>query len=99
MGETNTLLILISSVLQRVNPNTQMPSATLNLKEVNTLASDHFIKIFGNVVEHYPAAAIGILKNRPFGSIQDISSAVSGYIDSLNPSGKVLIILNYVRVN
>lgn len=51
------------------------------------MTSDNFIKIFGNVVEHYPAAAIGILKNRPFESAEDIALTVGNYLDSLPLSG------------
>lgn len=65
-----------------------MSIAPLNPKDVNALNSDCFIKLFGNVVEHYPAAAIGILKNRPFNSADDISEAIDNYLDGLNVNGK-----------
>lgn len=71
-----------------------MSVTCISLNEVNNLASDLFIKIFGNVVEHYPAAAIGILKNRPFKDVEDISLAVNGYIDSLNSAGKIFFQTN-----
>ncbi|KAF5282159.1 hypothetical protein FQR65_LT02856 [Abscondita terminalis] len=54
------------------------------LDEVNKLPSEQFIKIFGNVVEHSPAAAICILKNRPFHDVASISSAINIYLDSLS---------------
>ncbi|RZC37557.1 2-oxo-4-hydroxy-4-carboxy-5-ureidoimidazoline decarboxylase, partial [Asbolus verrucosus] len=61
-----------------------MPMTTLTIQEVNNIISEHFIKIFGNVVEHYPAAAIGILKNRPFHNAKDISAAINNFLDKLS---------------
>lgn len=59
----------------------------LTIQEVNSLESDRFIKIFGNVVEHCLAVAIGILKNRPFKDIQDVIGAVNTYLDNLKIQG------------
>lgn len=61
---------------------------TLSIHEVNNIISEHFIKIFGNVIEHYPAAAIGILKYRPFQSANDISNAINKFLDKLSLTGK-----------
>ncbi|XP_044748540.1 2-oxo-4-hydroxy-4-carboxy-5-ureidoimidazoline decarboxylase-like [Coccinella septempunctata] len=61
---------------------------SLTISEVNSLVSEHFIKIFGNVVEHCPAAAIGILKYRPFNSTMDIYKAIVSYIDGLSINEK-----------
>lgn len=66
-------------------------SLSLTIKDVNNLTSDRFIKVFGNVVELYPAAAIGILKNRPFSSLQDIINAIGVHIDGLPSNGKCFI--------
>ncbi|KAK5643207.1 hypothetical protein RI129_007052 [Pyrocoelia pectoralis] len=60
----------------------------MNIDKVNKLPSEQFIKIFGNIVEHYPAAAIGILKNRPFRDVGAISDAVNSYLDSLSEHDK-----------
>lgn len=65
-----------------------MSITALTVKDVNTLTSDGFIKLFRNVVEHYPQAAIGLLKSRPFHSKDDICNAVGTYIDSLSLNGK-----------
>lgn len=65
-----------------------MLTKLLSINEVNNLISEHFIKIFGNVVEHFPAAAIGILKNRPFSNPKDISQAINNYLDTLKLNGK-----------
>lgn len=62
--------------------------AHLTINEVNDIVSEHFIKIFGNVVEHYPTAAIGILKNRPFKNATEISEAIDNYLDNLNLQGE-----------
>lgn len=67
-----------------------MSITSLTVKDVNTLTSDGFIKLFGNVVEHYPQAAIGILKNRPFHSENQICKAINAYIDNLSLNGKLL---------
>lgn len=63
-------------------------SITLGVKDVNALTSDGFIKLFGNIVEHYPQAAIGILKARPFHSADHICESVGIYIDNLSTNGK-----------
>lgn len=67
--------------------------ASLNIEDVNSLISEHFIKIFGNVVEHLPAAAIGILKHRPFLNAEDISKAINNYLDALSCNGKIYFFL------
>ena len=69
----------------------------LTIQEVNGLESDRFIKIFGNIVEHCLAAGIGILKNRPFGSVEDIVKAIDSYLDSLKLLGKLRSILINVK--
>lgn len=66
-----------------------MSVASLSVKDVNALSGDDFIKLFGNVVEHYPAAAIGMLKSRPFNSTEEICAAVGRFIDSLSVKGKL----------
>ncbi|ENN81867.1 2-oxo-4-hydroxy-4-carboxy-5-ureidoimidazoline decarboxylase [Dendroctonus ponderosae] len=67
----------------------------LCIQEVNNLESDRFIKIFGNIVEHCLAAGIGILKNRPFQSIDDVVKAIESYLDSLKPQEKRAILQLY----
>ncbi|KAK5643206.1 hypothetical protein RI129_007051 [Pyrocoelia pectoralis] len=67
----------------------------MNIDEVNKLPSHQFIKIFGNIVEHYPAAAIDILKNRPFRDVGDISDAVNSYLDSFNEHDMTKIVQLY----
>lgn len=67
-------------------------SAPLTINEVNNLSDDQFIKLFGNVVEHYPATALGILKNKPFANVNDICNAISVYIDDLTFTGKRTLI-------
>ncbi|EFA02262.1 2-oxo-4-hydroxy-4-carboxy-5-ureidoimidazoline decarboxylase [Tribolium castaneum] len=67
----------------------------LSIQEVNNIISEHFIKIFGNVIEHYPAAAIGILKFRPFRNATDISTAINNFLDQLSLKEKQRILLLY----
>lgn len=59
----------------------------LSIHEVNNLLSENFVRIFGNIVEHYPAAAIGILKRRPFKDINSIIQAINDLLDSLHIQG------------
>ncbi|CAH1159768.1 unnamed protein product [Phaedon cochleariae] len=67
----------------------------LSIEEVNNLQSESFVRIFMNVVEHYPAAAIGILKYRPFESIEAIARAVSEFLDTLKQNERELILQQY----
>ncbi|XP_060532087.1 2-oxo-4-hydroxy-4-carboxy-5-ureidoimidazoline decarboxylase-like [Cylas formicarius] len=67
----------------------------LTIQDVNGLESDRFIKIFGNVVEHCLAAGIGILKNRPFNSVEDVVHAVVTYLDNLKLTEKEKILQLY----
>lgn len=60
----------------------------LSIQEVNNLLSEGFVRIFGNIVEHFPAAAIGILKCRPFADKNAIVHAVNEFLDSLKINGK-----------
>ncbi|CAH0559989.1 unnamed protein product [Brassicogethes aeneus] len=69
-----------------------MITKLLSIEEVNNLISEHFIKIFGNVVEHSTSAAIGILKYRPFSNSKDIQFAINEYLDSLKCSDKEKIL-------
>lgn len=68
-----------------------MMPVTLSIDEVNKLTSDLFIKIFGNVVEHYSCAAIGILKCKPFTCAEDISVAIDHYLDLLSDAGMIIL--------
>ncbi|XP_050303657.1 2-oxo-4-hydroxy-4-carboxy-5-ureidoimidazoline decarboxylase-like [Anthonomus grandis grandis] len=67
----------------------------LSIPEVNNLESERFIKIFGNIVEHCLAAGIGILKNRPFGDVEDVVKAIFQYLDGLKLSEKEKILQLY----
>ncbi|KAJ8931918.1 hypothetical protein NQ314_015116 [Rhamnusium bicolor] len=67
----------------------------LTIQEVNNSLSENFIRIFGNVVEHCPAAAIGILKKRPFSDVNHIIKAVIDFLDSLKISEKEKILQLY----
>lgn len=64
-----------------------MALTQLSIEEVNNLPSNHFINIFGNIVERYPTAAIKILKYRPFNKMQDIVDAFYSYLNGLNVAG------------
>ncbi|XP_030757434.1 2-oxo-4-hydroxy-4-carboxy-5-ureidoimidazoline decarboxylase-like [Sitophilus oryzae] len=72
-----------------------MWASFLTIQEVNSLESDHFIKIFGNVVEHCLATGIGILKHRPFASVEDIVKAVEEYLSGLKLQDKEKVLQLY----
>lgn len=63
----------------------------LTVQEVNNLLSESFVRIFGNIVEHFPAAAIGILKHRPFSCVESIIQAINDLLDGLKNSGKLIL--------
>lgn len=60
----------------------------LTVQEVNNLLSESFVRIFGNIVEHFPAAAIGILKCRPFSDVESIFHAIDDLLDGFKSAGK-----------
>lgn len=60
-----------------------------SIDEVNNLLSESFVRIFGNVVEHCPAAAIGVLKYRPFHDSNHIVQSIYDFLDSLKAHGKL----------
>ncbi|KAI4462516.1 2-oxo-4-hydroxy-4-carboxy-5-ureidoimidazoline decarboxylase-related [Holotrichia oblita] len=76
-----------------------MMAVTLSIDEVNKLTSDLFIKIFGNVVEHYSNAAIGILKCKPFSCAEDISMAINHYLDLLSDAGMIIFRIYCLYLN
>ncbi|CAG9767046.1 unnamed protein product [Ceutorhynchus assimilis] len=67
----------------------------LTIQEVNSLESDRFIKIFGNIVEHCLAAGIGILKNRPFQNIDGVVAAIEQYLENLKLQEKIKVLQLY----
>lgn len=67
----------------------------LTVQEVNNLLSESFVRIFGNIVEHCPAAAIGILKCRPFSDPESIIQAVNDLLDGLKHNGKFIRLVDY----
>ncbi|CAH1976031.1 unnamed protein product [Acanthoscelides obtectus] len=70
-------------------------SRRLSIQEVNNLLSESFVRIFGNIVEHFPAAAIGVLKHRPFDSTEALVRAINDFLDSMKPSDLEEILHRY----
>lgn len=62
----------------------------LTVQEVNNLLSESFVRIFGNIVEHFPTAAIGILKCRPFSDSESIIQAVNDLLGGYKINGEFL---------
>ncbi|XP_023011932.2 2-oxo-4-hydroxy-4-carboxy-5-ureidoimidazoline decarboxylase [Leptinotarsa decemlineata] len=67
----------------------------LSIEEVNNLLSESFVRIFGNIVEHYPAAAISILKCRPFSDANSLVQAIYDVLDTLRVNEKESILQQY----
>ncbi|VEN54316.1 unnamed protein product [Callosobruchus maculatus] len=70
-------------------------SRRLSIQEVNNLLSESFVRIFGNIVEHFPAAAIGVLKHRPFDNTEALVRAISDFLDSMKLSDLEDILQRY----
>lgn len=62
----------------------------LTIQEVNNLLSESFVRIFGNIVEHFPAAAISILKCRPFSDVEAIIQAFHSLLDGFKNNGEFI---------
>ncbi|XP_045162265.1 2-oxo-4-hydroxy-4-carboxy-5-ureidoimidazoline decarboxylase-like isoform X2 [Mercenaria mercenaria] len=59
-----------------------------NISEVNSLAYDDFIAIFGNVVEHCALCAAVVWGDRPFRNYGEMQSKFNEFIEQLPLSGK-----------
>lgn len=71
----------------------------LTVQEVNNLLSESFVRIFGNIVEHFPAAAIGILKCRPFNDPESIIQAVNDLLDGYKNNGEIIVKIVFLLIN
>ena len=59
----------------------------LTIAEVNALAHDEFIAIFGNVVEHCALCSAVAWGERPFRNYQEMQTKFDNFIDQLSISG------------
>lgn len=70
-------------------------STKLSLEAVNSLAPAEFLRIFHNVVELWPAAAAHVSTKIPFGSITELATHFSHYLENIDNSSKILILQSH----
>lgn len=51
-----------------------------SFEEINQLRKDEFVKVFGNVVEHYPSCAVYLYQKKPFSNVQQLIDGVSEFL-------------------
>ncbi|XP_026326648.1 2-oxo-4-hydroxy-4-carboxy-5-ureidoimidazoline decarboxylase-like [Hyposmocoma kahamanoa] len=66
--------------------------ALLNISQINSLADDQFVSIFGNVIELCPDAAVQVKKKGPFRTVSELCEAFHKYLDDLTEEGKLSIL-------
>lgn len=64
--------------------------ALLNISQINSLADDQFVSIFGNVIELCPDAAVQVKNKGPFRTVSELCKAFHKYLDDLTEEGKPL---------
>lgn len=67
----------------------------LTIAEVNGLAYDEFIAIFGNVVEHCALCSSVVWGERPFRNYDGMQAKFNEFIDQLSLSGKAGVLRLY----
>lgn len=63
-------------------------ATTLSMSQVNSMSSDNFIEVFGNVIEHCSLVAASVVRYRPFRSLQHLHDEICTFIDQLPDVGK-----------
>ncbi|GCB72963.1 hypothetical protein scyTo_0002275 [Scyliorhinus torazame] len=58
------------------------------MQTVNSMNYEHFLDVFGNVVEKCPLVAAAVWAGRPFSSVSALEKNIGDFIDSLPRSGK-----------
>lgn len=61
---------------------------TLAMDEVNDLAYEPFIALFGSIIEHCSLCAAAVWQNRPFRDVHHIHQLICDLLDKLPDSGK-----------
>ncbi|XP_072333042.1 2-oxo-4-hydroxy-4-carboxy-5-ureidoimidazoline decarboxylase [Scyliorhinus torazame] len=60
----------------------------MEMQTVNSMNYEHFLDVFGNVVEKCPLVAAAVWAGRPFSSVSALEKNIGDFIDSLPRSGK-----------
>ncbi|XP_072941793.1 2-oxo-4-hydroxy-4-carboxy-5-ureidoimidazoline decarboxylase-like [Epargyreus clarus] len=67
----------------------------LTISEVNKLEDEQFERLFNNVIELWPDAAVQVKKSRPFADLADICNSFYRYMDNLSEGGKLGILKSH----
>ncbi|MEE6472591.1 hypothetical protein FKM82_009658 [Ascaphus truei] len=65
--------------------------SNMDLKAVNSMNYEEFMDIFGNIVEKCSLITGAIWSKRPFTSVLQLENCVYEFVDSLPPSGKIIL--------
>ncbi|XP_053564460.1 putative 2-oxo-4-hydroxy-4-carboxy-5-ureidoimidazoline decarboxylase isoform X1 [Bombina bombina] len=60
----------------------------MDIAAVNLMSYEHFLDIFGNIIEKCPLITGAVWSKRPYSSIAELESCVCEFIDFLPSSGK-----------
>ncbi|KAJ2950590.1 hypothetical protein O0L34_g8841 [Tuta absoluta] len=67
-------------------------SHRINIEQVNDLDKDEFDKVFSNIIELCPDAAVQVRKRKPFDSLFSLATAFNKYLDDLSEQEKVTVL-------
>lgn len=63
------------------------------MSQVNSMSSESFIEVFGNIIEHCSLVAAAVVRYRPFSSLQHLHEEICTFIDQLPDSGEKILCL------
>lgn len=72
---------------------------TLAMDEVNDLAYEPFIALFGSIIEHCSLCAAAVWQNRPFRDVHHIHQLICDLLDKLPDSGQWSIVQHIMYCN
>ena len=64
----------------------------MTLDEINALSEDAFIAAFGGVYEHSPWVAEGVVRQRPYGSAEDLRTAMKAAVSAAPEAQKLALL-------
>lgn len=67
----------------------------MSIEDLNSLSVAEFQRIFHNVVELWPAATQHVSTKLPFGSITELATHFSHYLDNIDNASKILILQSH----
>lgn len=84
--------IFVNQRLQRID-NQKIPK--MKIVDVNELAPEKFVVMFGNIVELWPQAAKAVVTQRPFDSRHSLHLAFATYLENLSIQEKVAVLQSH----